>query len=65
MSCGKSKTDDEVPLDINLAEELPGRWRATYLQADLNVEVANWLRPEVKISNIIQSGGVQFDGSEM
>jgi hypothetical protein len=65
MSCGKSKTDDEVPLDINLAEELPGRWRATYLQADLNVEVANWLRPEVKISNIIQSGGVQFDGAEM
>lgn len=64
ISCGKTKTDDEVPLEINLEEELPGRWRATYLQADLNVEVTNWLRPEVRISNIIQGGGVQFDEVE-
>ncbi|TVQ79222.1 MAG: hypothetical protein EA358_03830 [Flavobacteriales bacterium] len=63
--CGKEKTDDEVPLDINLNEELQGEWKATYLFADLSVEVANWLRPNVKIFNILQSGGVTFDSVSM
>ncbi|MCC5918364.1 MAG: hypothetical protein JJU02_13675 [Cryomorphaceae bacterium] len=61
IGCGKPDNDDESALQINMDEELPGRWIATELSGDLEVEVWGTLKADVKISTKNLRGGILFE----